>query len=128
MGHGVQYPSKCTVLQVTRSRISFPSSYVLHGQVLETVNCAKYLEVNISNDLSWSQHIQAVSNSENRTLEFLKCNIRSKNPGVRSLAYKALVQPVLEYASPAWSPHCKTDINRLEMVQRRAARWVHNGC
>ena len=118
-------PSKCTVLQVTSSRTPFPSS---HGQVLETVSCAKYIRVNISNDLSWSQHEEAVSNSGNRTLRLFKRNIRRNNPGIRSLGYKVLVRPVglLEYASATWSPHCKTDIDRLEMVPGRAARWVHN--
>ena len=48
----------------------------------------------------------------------------NNNPGLISLTYKALVQPVLKHASQAWNQHCKTDINSLEMVQRRAARWV----
>ena len=35
-------PSKCQVVQVTGSR-SQSSSITLHGHVLETVTCAKYL-------------------------------------------------------------------------------------
>ena len=34
--------------------------------------------------------------------------------------YKALVVPVLEYASPVWSPHTKKDTQKLELVQRHA--------
>ena len=30
----------------------------------------------------------------------------------------------VEYASPVWSPHTKQNINKIEMTQRRAARWV----
>ena len=39
-------------------------------------------------------------------------------------AYKALVHPLAEYASPVWDPYHQTEIDRIEMVQRRAARYV----
>ena len=34
------------------------------------------------------------------------------------------MHPQLDYASTVWSPHTATDINKLESVQHRAARWV----
>ena len=37
-----------------------------------------------------------------------------------------LVRPTLEYASSSWNPHTDTDINRLEQVQKSAARFVCN--
>ena len=40
--------------------------------------------------------------------------------------YKALVRPHLETASAVWDPHVKSDIYKIEMVQRRAARFVTN--
>ena len=90
-------PSKCTVIQVTRSKTVIPSTYVLHGQTLETVSSAKYLGVSLHSTLNWSNHVQQVSSSTNRTLGFLKRNIRTKNLGIRQTAYKALVRQVLEY-------------------------------
>lgn len=41
-------------------------------------------------------------------------------------AYFTLVRPLVEYASTVWDPHTQTDIQKLEMVQRRAARYVKN--
>ena len=38
--------------------------------------------------------------------------------------YFALVRPLLEYASSVWDPHITSDIHKIEMVQRRAARFV----
>ena len=35
-----------------------------------------------------------------------------------------MVRPHLEYASGAWNPHLKKDINRLENIQRKASRFV----
>ena len=37
-----------------------------------------------------------------------------------------MVQSVLEYASTAWDPHTQVNINKIEMVQNRAARFVNN--
>jgi hypothetical protein len=40
--------------------------------------------------------------------------------------YFALVRPHLEFACAVWDPHTACDIQRLEAVQRRAARFVTN--
>ena len=33
-------------------------------------------------------------------------------------------QHTVEYASSVWDPHLQKDINKLEMMQRRSARYV----
>jgi hypothetical protein len=38
----------------------------------------------------------------------------------------ALVRPHLEYSSSVWDRHWKKDINRVEMIQHRASRFVTN--
>ena len=49
--------SKCQVIQVARSRKPIHVIYRLHGKVLETVTCAKYLRIEISSSLSWKSHV-----------------------------------------------------------------------
>ena len=44
------------------------------------------------------------------------------NKEIFSTLYKALVRPILEYASPAWCPYLVKNIVLLEKVQRRASR------
>ena len=41
-------------------------------------------------------------------------------------AYKQMVLPLLEYCASIWDPHHQSDIQKLEMVQHRAARFVTN--
>ena len=57
-------------------------------------------------------------------MAFLRRNIRPVSQQAKSTAYKTFVRPTLEYASTVWSPHTDTDSNQLEMVQRRAVRFV----
>ena len=41
-----------------------------------------------------------------------------------SLAFKCLVRPQREYACQVWNPHLVKDIQILEAIQKRAARWT----
>ena len=49
------------------------------------------------------------------------CSIKAK-----FIAFSALVLPILEYASPVWSPHSKQNTNLLESILHRGAHWVRN--
>ena len=71
--------SKCQVLHISKSRHPAQHIYMLHGQVLEAMDHTKYLGVDISKDLSWNTHINRISTNANRTLGFLKRNIKTKN-------------------------------------------------
>ena len=117
-------PSKCQVLHITRSRQPLQSQFTLHGQFLESVDSAKDLSVNISQDLNWNHQINEITGKTNRTIDFVKRNVKTKNEAVKELAYKTLARPQVEYASSVWNPHTKQNISKIEMVQRRAARWV----
>lgn len=117
-------PSKCEVVHITRSKNSKPTRYVLHGQTLHTTENARYLGVDISSNLSWNNHIDRIAAKANRSLGFVKRNIKVKSPNIRECAFKTLVRPQLEYASTIFDPYTQTNINKLERVQRRAARWT----
>ena len=118
------------LIRVSVKCYTFPNPGIqlstLHIQVLEALDHAKYLDVDISKDLSWNTHINRISTNANRTLGFLKRNIKTKNTAIRTAAYQTLVRPQVEYASTVWSPFTQTYINKIEMVQRRAVRWVNS--
>ena len=58
------------------------------------------------------------------TLGFVRRNIQNCPVQTRRAAYLALVRSSLEYASAVWDPHIQQDIDKLERVQRRAARFI----
>ena len=45
---------------------------------------------------------------------------------VKTMAYNSIVRPHLEYALGCWNPHTKSNIDKVEAVQRRLARFVFN--
>ena len=71
-------------------------------------------------------YISTICSKANNTISFLKRNINISNKSIKEKAYMSLVRPTLEYASSVWDPYQQNDIHRLEMVQRRAARYVTN--
>ena len=71
-------------------------------------------------------HVENIAYKANQSLGFLRRNLRINSPNLKSLAYKTLVRPLLEYSSAAWDPYTKENVKKLEKVQRRAARYVLN--
>ena len=120
------HPDKCQVLSITRKRRPIKSSYILHGKSLAHVDSVKYLGVTISSSLNWNEHISNITSKANRSLEFVRRNLRVSSKKVKETAYTTLVRPIVEYAAPVWDPHQAYLINKVEMVQRRAARYVCN--
>ena len=118
------HPGKCTTLPVTRKKRPLSSEYHLHGHTLDVVTSAKYLGVTITNDLSWDKHIHSICAKANKTLGFLRRNLKISATQLKVSAYKAMVRPTLEYACTVWDPYTKINEDRLESVQRRAARFV----
>ena len=54
-------PPKCQVVHIIRSRRPINTSYCMHGQVIDSVDSARCLGVDIPSDLNFNQHINRVS-------------------------------------------------------------------
>lgn len=120
------HPDKCNVLSMTQKKNRIHYSYKLHGHVLESVDSSKYLGVTLQNNLKWDKHINTITSKANQTLGFLRRNLKITSTKAKDHAYKAIVRPKLEYASTVWDPHTQNNIQQIEKVQRRAARFVSN--
>ena len=116
--------SKCHVLSISRKQKPVLFPYTISGAWLERVRHHPYLGVELSSDLNWGAHLDISIPKAQRSLNLLRQNLNSCSSSTKELAYKTLVQPVLEYAGSAWDPHQADHIQRLEKVQRRAARFV----
>ena len=67
-----------------------------------------------------------VASKANRTLGFVRRKLSKCPQDIKDQAYKSLERPHLEYASAVWDPYRQCHIDKIEMVQRKAARFVTN--
>ena len=118
------HPDKCNVLSITQKQKSIKFTYKLHGHSLEKTDSTKYLGITLQSNLKWDKHINNITSKANQTLGFLRRNLKVNSQKIKDHAYKALVRPKLEYSSCVWDPPTTNQINQLEKVQRRAARFV----
>ncbi len=101
-----------------RSSTNFTFVYSIGGISLQQVNHARVLGVTLCQNLSFSKHCDSVA-SEGQKRTFLLLNsFRSSNLAVMTSLFKIYVRPLLEYCTPAWSPHLLKDIDQIESVQR----------
>ena len=101
-------------------------NYSLNNDVLSTSTDSKYkyLGIIISSDLKWNTHIDNILNKANQILGFIKRHLSKCDKTMKLLAYKTLVRPILEYSSSVWDPEYVYQIDKLERIQRRAARFI----
>lgn len=119
------HPGKCQLLRITnKSKQFIPSDYFIHHTKLEMSDSAKYLGVIIDSRLNWKYQCQNVCKKANKVLAFLRRNIHSCPPHIKNHCVNSLVKPVLEYGSVVWDPHQMIHKEKLEEVQKRAARFV----
>jgi hypothetical protein len=52
--------------------------------------------------------------------------LKKGNSNTKSLAYRSLVRPILEYGAACWDPYRQGQISALDRVQKRAAKFAHN--
>ena len=116
--------SKCELLRITNKQN--PSRYCYHmdGEEVRSVPNAKYLGVILDEHLTFNEHIKKIVNKANQVRGFLQRNISSCPARVKEACYISMVRPVVEYSSVVWSPFTNKNINLVESVQRRAARFV----
>ena len=114
--------AKCHSMRVTRhqNHKQILVYYLLYRQTLENVQLAKYLgiQVTITDNMDWGQHVSEISPIATKTLGFLRRNLAFASRSTKEVANTTLV------AAPIWSSYSKLQINQIEKVQRTAARWT----
>ena len=115
-------PSKCEVMRITHNKDKSTTRYQVSCTELRNVSNYKDLGVIMASDLTWTKQVEELVHKANKVLSLLKRKVHSKNMKNFSILYKTLVRPILEYASPVWSPHLAKDIHEIEKLQRRASR------
>ena len=115
---------KCEHLTITNTRCLIIYSYFLGNSAITEVPHTKYLGVTIDQKLSWNEHTQRITSKANQVSSF--CVATSISVLLMLNCYKMMARPVIEYLSTVWAPYTLTNINQLESIQWRAARFCCN--
>ena len=115
---------KCYIMHISPKGNKNTHMYSLNGHVLETVSDNPYPGLQNSDDLKWRKHISNTTNRASTALGLLRRNLKFLPKHHKTIAYQALVRSILEYGSIVWDPYLQHDIQSLESVQRRAARFI----
>jgi len=60
-----------------------------------------------------------------KALYFTMCIRKQGNSNTKSLAYTSLVHPILEYGAAWWDPFREGQINALDRVQKKLAKFAN---
>jgi hypothetical protein len=93
--------------------------------LIPEANSCKKLGIILRSDLSWADHANYKAKKAWKALNFTMRILRKGNSNTKSLAYVSLVRPILEYGAPCWDPYREGQINALDRVQKKAAKFFH---
>ena len=112
---------KFKLIHITNRKTPIHSDLHLNNNILELTSEFRDLGLVTVCNLSWSTHIDKISNKDKKILGLIKrtCKGFQDVSTLRTL-YLALVRSQLEYCSVVWSPHTSRNISKLERIQRRA--------
>lgn len=102
-------------------------SIKIDNELVYPKSTVKYLGVTLDQKLKYNEHITKACNQafSIRNLIFPLINKKSKlSVKNKLILYKALIKPILLYATPIWSNASKKLINKIQVVQNKTLRLI----
>ena len=117
------HPDKCNVLSATQKQKPFQFVYKLHGHSREKTKTLQSTMVSPDSQILNGTAILTILPQKPKSQ---RRNLKVNSQKIKEHAYKALVRPKLEYSLFVWDPSQSNQINQIEKVQRRTARFTCN--
>jgi hypothetical protein len=102
---------KCSVIYLGHKNPC--NEYSLYGSRLKSSEQEKDLGVLVDKSLKFSEQCNVVASRANSQLGMIKRTIVSRDKGIITKLYKALVRPKLEYCVQAWRPFFKKGYSQV---------------
>jgi hypothetical protein len=115
---------KCLFMDITLSKFRRLGRY----QITDTlINHAftKILGLNIAHNLSWNYHTETVRSKSAKLLGFVNRNLRGCSVKVKRQSHPTLIRPILVFGAPGWHPTSCDNINKIQLIQNRASRFIY---
>ena len=114
-------PDKCEHIKITNKRKIIQTTYKSTVKYSRKQPKQSTLESPLT-----KRHIEMATKGADQTISFLHRNLSPRPKDIKEASYKTFIRPQLEYAALVWDPSTITDINKVETVQRCAARFCQN--
>lgn len=115
-------PSKCKTLYIGRQNSKH--TYYLNNTPLEEVSVVRDLGIQVSIDLSFSNHVYNIYNRAISRVHLLFKAVHSSDMDLLRRLYLMYVRSILDFSSPVYNGLSKGDIKLLERVQQRATKLI----
>jgi len=117
---------KSAAMVISKKRNPIKVDIHIDGTPIPQKNSHKHLGLVLNHKLSWSDHIEHIRSKAAKKVGLLR-RIRKRLPSlVLRTLYITCIRPSMEYASGAWGGVGTRDAERLERLQRSAARLINN--
>ena len=98
----------------------------LDGVSLNRVSSTKFLGVIIDENLTWKNHIDAISKTISRNIGMLKKLKHFVPENILYSLYCTLILPYINYGVLIWGNTCKTYLDKIFKLQKWAIRTISN--
>ena len=95
------------------------------GNNILPTHIVKDLGIYLSNDCSWSPHINQMTQGARQIASWVLSVFRDRSQNIMLTLLKTMVRSKLEYCCPVWDPSNIGDIQTIESVQRNFTRRIN---
>jgi hypothetical protein len=123
--------AKTNALFITkRTRQQIPQGPIhIFDAGVEWSDSIKYLGVNLDRRLTFSKHIEYVTNRANQAIRILYpllCRKSKLCVANKIIIYKLAIRPILTYASPSIKGIAKSHLKKMQITQNKALKMILN--
>lgn len=93
---------------------------------ISAVNKQKLLGIYIDEHLTWNQHIDYLCSTISSRISLLKQLSNYVPSNIQKIYYQGYILPLIDYGSVIWGSTFNNNIERLNKLQKRAARIILN--
>ena len=116
--------SKCSVLPLSLTGRRECCDYFLSGDTIPKSVGVRDLGIHVSSDLKFRTHVERITaNASARSGLIFKC-FKSRDESFLASMFSVFVRPLLEFATPIWSPYNIGLIAHIEKVQRNFTKRI----
>ena len=103
-----------------------PPDLSINGNKVKRVHSTKFLGVILDEHCNWKEHIQLVQSKISKNLGIMYKSKRLLNQHCLKTLYFSFIHSYINYCNIAWASTYKTHLERIYIIQKKAARIIMN--